>query len=47
LIDEAKKSVEGISKQNLDWLRGLRMPPEPIHDVLQGVIAVFGNSDRS
>lgn len=39
--------MQGISKSNLDWLRGLRMPPEAIHDVMLGVLRVFGNYDTS
>jgi len=47
IIEEAKKSVESISKSNLEWLRGLRIPPEPIRDVMQAVLRVFGNYDVS
>jgi hypothetical protein len=42
LIDEAKNSIQGISKSNLDWLKSLRMPPEAIHDVMKAVLKVFG-----
>ncbi len=47
LIDMAKQAVEGISKQNLDWLRSLKMPPQPIHDVMGAVLLIFGNQDTS
>lgn len=46
-IDQAKKAVSGITKSNLDWLRGLRQPPSAIQDVLSGVLRVFGYSDNS
>lgn len=47
LIDEAKNSIQGISKSNLDWLKSLRMPPEAIHDVMKAVLKVFGIQDES
>ena len=41
IVDEAKKAVNGINKSNLDELRGLKMPPEAIHNVLSAVMKVF------
>ena len=43
LIEAAKKAVGGVSKASLNELRSLKMPPEPIHDVLKAVLRVFGN----
>lgn len=47
MIDEALTHVGSISKTNLDELKALRMPPEPIHDVLNAVLRLFGNQDTS
>ncbi len=46
-MDEARNAVGSIKKSNLDELRALRMPPEPVHDVLNGVLRLFGNMDTS
>ena len=35
-----------MKKQNLDELKALRMPPEPIHDVLNAVLRLFGNMGK-
>ena len=47
LVDEAISQVSNISKQNLDELKALRMPPEPCHDVLYAVLSLFGKQDTS
>ena len=36
-----------IQKNNLDELKGLRMPPEPVHDVLSAVLRIMGSSDTN
>eukprot|EP00955_Chlamydomonas_euryale_P067462 359844-Chlamydomonas_euryale.AAC.1 len=42
LIDQARKAVGNIKKENIDEIRSLKMPPEAIRDVLEGVIMVLG-----
>jgi dynein heavy chain 2 len=39
--------VGSINKSHLDELRSLMMPPEAIHDVMNGVLRMFGNFDGS
>ncbi|KAL4440929.1 hypothetical protein ABPG74_009342 [Tetrahymena malaccensis] len=45
LIQSAKKSVDNISKSDLDFLRNLMMPPPVIHNIMKGVLRVFNISD--
>ena len=47
LLEEAKRAVSGINKDNLNEIRSLKMPPEPIRDVLEGVLRLMGNFDTS
>ncbi|KAG1663699.1 hypothetical protein FOA52_013267 [Chlamydomonas sp. UWO 241] len=47
MIDEARKAVGNIKKENIDEIRSLKMPPEAIRDVLEGVITVLGQQDTS
>ena len=35
LIDQARKAVGQIKKENIDEIRSLKMPPEAIRDVLE------------
>ena len=37
--------MKGINKSNLDELKSLKMPPEPIHNVLTAVMKVFKQND--
>ena len=37
----------GIKSDNLNEIRSLKMPPEPIRDVLEGVLRIMGNFDTS
>jgi dynein heavy chain 2 len=46
-VEEAKKAVSGINKGNLDELKSLRMPPEPVHNVLTAVLRVFQTSGNT
>ncbi len=39
LIDAARKAVGSIKSDNLNEIRSLKMPPEPIRDVLEGAIS--------
>ena len=41
MVEEAKKAVSGINKSNLDELKSMKMPPEPVHNVLTAVLRVF------
>ena len=47
MVDEAQKAVGSIRKESLDELKSLRMPPEPVHDVLSAVLRLMGNYDTS
>ena len=39
LIDQARKAVGQIKKENIDEIRSLKMPPDAIRDVLEVSIA--------
>eukprot|EP00967_Tisochrysis_lutea_P076104 scaffold102784_cov18-Tisochrysis_lutea.AAC.1 len=43
----ARKAVGGIKKENIDEIRSLKMPPDAIRDVLEGVLLVLGQQDTS
>ncbi|EGR28544.1 hypothetical protein IMG5_173090 [Ichthyophthirius multifiliis] len=47
LIEAAQKSVQGINKGDLDFLRNLKMPPPVIHNIMKAVLRVFDNSNDS
>lgn len=47
LVDQAQQMVNGIDKSHLDFLKNLPKPPQAIHDVMKGVIRVFGQTDSS
>jgi dynein heavy chain 2 len=46
-LEQAKKAVGSIKSENLNEVRSLRMPPEPIHDVLSAVLMLMGINDTS
>jgi dynein heavy chain 2 len=46
-LDAAKEAVGGIKAEALSEIRALKAPPEPIRDVLEGVLALLGISDVS
>ena len=47
VLDAAKQAVGGIKKDNLNEIRALKMPPEAIRDVLEGVLKIMGNFDTT
>ncbi|CAJ1327577.1 unnamed protein product [Effrenium voratum] len=47
ILDSAKKAVGSIKPEHLNEIRALKMPPDPIHDVLNGVLRLMGNFDNS
>lgn len=47
MIEAAKKSVGNIQPSHLSELKALRIPPEPVNDVLFAVLRMMGNSDTS
>eukprot|EP00927_Polykrikos_kofoidii_P027109 TRINITY_DN23975_c0_g4_i1.p1 TRINITY_DN23975_c0_g4~~TRINITY_DN23975_c0_g4_i1.p1 ORF type:complete len:2595 (-),score=618.45 TRINITY_DN23975_c0_g4_i1:108-6821(-) len=47
ILDQAKKAVSSIKPDHLNEIRALKMPPEPIHDVLNGVLRLMGNYNNS
>jgi dynein heavy chain 2 len=47
ILDAAKKAVGSIKPDHLNEIRALKMPPEPIHDVLNGVLRLMGSQDST
>jgi len=47
LLDEAAKAVSGVSTKDLGEIKSLKTPPEPIRDVLSGVLTLLGIQDTS
>ncbi|CAD7696589.1 unnamed protein product [Ostreobium quekettii] len=47
LIDQARKAVGQIKPDNINEIRSLKMPPEGIRDVLEGVLLLMGQKDTS
>ena len=43
VLEEAKAAVGNIKKDNLNEIRSLKLPPEPIRDVLEGVLRLMNN----
>eukprot|EP00743_Colponemidia_sp_Colp-15_P007052 GILK01007609.1.p1 GENE.GILK01007609.1~~GILK01007609.1.p1 ORF type:complete len:2172 (-),score=437.61 GILK01007609.1:43-6558(-) len=46
-LDAARKAVGSIRPEHLNEIRSFSMPPEPIHDVLSGVLRLMDNFDTS
>ncbi|XP_050986096.1 LOW QUALITY PROTEIN: cytoplasmic dynein 2 heavy chain 1 [Labeo rohita] len=47
LVDEAKQAVGNIKPESLSEIRSLRMPPDVIRDILEGVLRLMGIFDTS
>ncbi|XP_043928516.1 cytoplasmic dynein 2 heavy chain 1 isoform X1 [Protopterus annectens] len=47
LVDEAKLAVGNIKPEALSEIRSLRMPPDVIRDILEGVLRLMGIFDTS
>jgi len=47
VLEQAKKAVGSIKKDNINEIRSLKMPPEAIRDVLEAVLRLMGNYDAS
>ncbi len=47
LLEEAAKAVGGVSTKDLGEIKSLKTPPEPIRDVLSGVLTLLGIEDTS
>ncbi|CAM9543728.1 unnamed protein product, partial [Phaeothamnion confervicola] len=47
ILDEAKQAVGQIKSDHLNEIRSLKMPPEPIADVLGAVLMLLGIHDTS
>ena len=47
LLEEAAKAVSGVSSKDLGEIKSLKTPPEPIRDVLSGVLTLLGIQDTS
>ncbi|KAL3676900.1 hypothetical protein R1sor_026848 [Riccia sorocarpa] len=46
-VDAARKAVGQIRSDHLNEIRSLKIPPEAIRDVLEGVLRLMGNFDTS
>ncbi|KAK3531386.1 hypothetical protein QTP70_018186, partial [Hemibagrus guttatus] len=47
LVEEAKQAVGNIKQESLSEIRSLRMPPDVIRDILEGVLRLMGIFDTS
>uniref|UniRef100_A0A7M5UV62 Cytoplasmic dynein 2 heavy chain 1 n=1 Tax=Clytia hemisphaerica TaxID=252671 RepID=A0A7M5UV62_9CNID len=47
LLHEAQKAVGNIKGESLNEIRALRMPPEVVRDILEGVLRLMGIMDAS
>jgi dynein heavy chain 2 len=47
MIDAARAAVGGIKSDNINEIRSLRMAPDAIRDVLEGVMLLMGQEDTS
>lgn len=47
MIQEARTAVGEIRPESLSEVRSLRAPPEPVRDVLEGVLRLMGIADTS
>lgn len=47
LIDSARKAVGQIKSDNINEIKSLKMPPDAIRDVLEGVLILMGQTDTS
>lgn len=47
LLQEAQKAVGNIKPESLSEIRALRMPPDAIRDILEGVLRLMGIFDTS
>uniref|UniRef100_A0A7S0W0F2 Cytoplasmic dynein 2 heavy chain 1 n=2 Tax=Hemiselmis TaxID=77924 RepID=A0A7S0W0F2_9CRYP len=47
VLDAARQAVGSIKKDNLTEIRSLKLPPEAIRDVLEGVLRLMNNQDTS
>jgi hypothetical protein len=45
LIDEARRSVQGISSKNLNELASLPKPPQAVIDVMKVLVRLFGENN--
>mmetsp|Transcript_17017 Transcript_17017/g.54247 ORF Transcript_17017/g.54247 Transcript_17017/m.54247 type:complete len:3325 (+) Transcript_17017:156-10130(+) len=47
MLEAARKAVGQIKSDNINEIRSLKMPPDAIRDVLEGVLKLMGQSDTS
>lgn len=47
LLAETMKAVGNIKSESLSEIRALRMPPDTIRDILEGVLRLMGIMDTS
>lgn len=47
ILEEAQKAVGNIKPESLNEIRVLRMPPDAVRDILEGVLRLMGILDAS
>lgn len=47
MLESAKQAVTKIKNSDLSEIKSLRAPPTVIHNILEGVLKLFGNKDTS
>ena len=47
MLEGAKAAVNKIKTSDLSEIKSLRAPPTVIHNILEGVLKIFGNKDTS
>lgn len=46
-VDAARSAVGQLKASNLNEIKNFRIPPDPVNDVLQGVLKLMGQEDTS
>ncbi len=46
-VDKAKEAVGDLKPANITEIKSYKMPPDPVSDVLQGVLRLMGEEDTS
>jgi dynein heavy chain 2 len=46
-VEAAKAAVGGLKPANLNEIKNFRIPPDPVSDVMQGVLRLLGQEDTS
>ena len=46
-VDAAKSAVGELKSNNINEIKNYKIPPDPVADVLQGVLKLMGQEDTS